>query len=815
MKNFYTKLSLSAKLSLFFILLGVLPSVLVGIISINSAFDSLMNGEKRRLEVVREEKKIAIKDFIHTMRAQASVLAANKITPEAMQNFSNAFKNYAQEFKNKPDFEIVKNSVEDYYRKHFTPKYLEQNSGSSPLPFETVYSDIDKNTLALQYSYISNNSKPLGSKHELDYVNDGTSWSTHHKEYHETFRKFVVDLGFYDLFLVNHETGDIVYSVYKELDFTTNLKSGPYSKTKLAEAYKNALKLNLNSSSAITDLDKYFPSYNAPASFVSIPIFNNKIMLGILILQVPTDKIEKIITSNKKWKENGFGLSGEVYLVGSDKIMRSQSRFVAEDMDGYLAIANQTGISSEDLDYLKQRKSSILAQPVSTIGVSDVIERKKPDFKIFKDYRNIEVMSAYAPMEIDGLDWYILSEIDHNEALDIVKLLTLLGITILLTLIITVVVSIYFTKNLSAHLIKSIKNLKNGAENTLKFGDSLNHASVKVSSAATEQAAAIQETVATLNEITAMVNKSVEYAKKSSEKSNSSLKISQEGKKAVTEMDRAMTEIESSNNQIMGAVNESNKKITKLVDVIKDISNKTKVINDIVFQTKLLSFNASVEAARAGEHGKGFAVVAEEVGNLAQMSGTAAKEIEAMLAQSITQVEDVVSETGIKITSLVDSGKTKVESGIAISKRCGEVLDEIVTNVSEVTTMMNDICSGSEEQAEGVNNINTAMSQLDEATQENANIAQETADYSTSLNHESEKLSIVVVDLEMQVFGNKGNTSIHTPDLDKKTKIISEQNKVFSIRKNTTNEKIETNVFKKASGYEDTPKKDDPRFEDL
>lgn len=102
-------------------------------------------------------------------------------------------------------------------------------------------------------------------------------------------------------------------------------------------------------------------------------------------------------------------------------------------------------------------------------------------------------------------------------------------------------------------------------------------------------------------------------------------------------MIHSITEISESNDRIMSQVADGNRKISEIVQVISEIGNKTKVINDIVFQTKLLSFNASVEAARAGEHGKGFAVVAEEVGNLAQMSGNAAKEISDMLNGSVSR----------------------------------------------------------------------------------------------------------------------------------------------------------------------------------
>lgn len=121
----------------------------------------------------------------------------------------------------------------------------------------------------------------------------------------------------------------------------------------------------------------------------------------------------------------------------------------------------------------------------------------------------------------------------------------------------------------------------------------------------------------------------------------------------------AIEDIHKSNQNMMMSVEKSNANIEEIIQVIHEISNKTKVINEIVFQTKLLSFNASVEAARAGEQGKGFSVVAEEIGSLAAMSGNAAQEISAMLTESTTKVEKIVNTTKSEVGALMIEGKRK------------------------------------------------------------------------------------------------------------------------------------------------------------
>lgn len=315
-----------------------------------------------------------------------------------------------------------------------------------------------------------------------------------------------------------------------------------------------------------------------------------------------------------------------------------------------------------------------------------------------------------------------------------------------------------FSKSIKAIVDLSMR-LRESSQVTAKSSTNMSMASSKVSSSVTEQASAIQETVATLNEISAMVNKSVESARTSTEKADESQKVAQEGKLAVNDMVNAIDQINGNNEDIMKEMSRSNEEIVKIVDVIKEISEKTNVINDIVFQTKLLSFNASVEAARAGEHGKGFAVVAEEVGNLAQMSGNAALEIEDLLSGSIKKVQSIVEETQRNVESLIKDAKSSVERGVDVSESCGRILDQVVGNVEAVTKLMAEISTASQEQAEGINNITVAMNQLDEVTHSNSTIAQETSGFADSLSEQTTILNNIVEELESEVLGGKVHVS--------------------------------------------------------
>ncbi len=312
-------------------------------------------------------------------------------------------------------------------------------------------------------------------------------------------------------------------------------------------------------------------------------------------------------------------------------------------------------------------------------------------------------------------------------------------------------------KRITGRIISLADRLKQSAEVTRDGSNTVKDASFQVSSATQEQAAAIQETATTLDEISAMVLKSVDNAKSSSEQAESSFAIAESGKKTVEQMRNSMEEIRTVNSNIMSQIENSNNEIGGIITVIQNISDKTKVINDIVFQTKLLSFNASVEAARAGEHGKGFAVVAEEVGNLAAMSGNSSREINELLENSISSVENTIRNTKERVNSLVSDGQGKISDGVRIAEKCEDLLNQIVTNVSSVKSSMIDVTSAAEEQSKGVQNISDAMNMLDKTTQENTKTVHQTASQSQKLFHEADNLSEIILELEQEVYGVKAS----------------------------------------------------------
>ncbi|MBS1962301.1 MAG: methyl-accepting chemotaxis protein [Bdellovibrionales bacterium] len=322
---------------------------------------------------------------------------------------------------------------------------------------------------------------------------------------------------------------------------------------------------------------------------------------------------------------------------------------------------------------------------------------------------------------------------------------------------------VFFTRRLSRTLISVVDELTGEARELSSSSTDLTRTSTALSDGATQQASALQQTAASIEEVSAMVTKNAESAQASKEFADSSDKTARAGQGVVEEMRESIDAIGRSNLAIMDQVNESNRQMAEITRVISEIGVKTKVINDIVFQTRLLSFNASVEAARAGEHGKGFAVVAEEVGNLAQMSGNAAQDIHSMLESSIQRVQSIADDTKAKVETLIVTAKSRIEAGTQTANRCASALGEIVDQAGKLTELMGSIAGASGEQAAGVREINQAVSQLDQLTQENAKASSGTAATAERLRGQAGNLLGAVDHLRSTVTGEPLPVRDHGP----------------------------------------------------
>jgi anti-anti-sigma regulatory factor/HAMP domain-containing protein len=300
----------------------------------------------------------------------------------------------------------------------------------------------------------------------LDNPGDGSRYSEAHELYHPIIRNFLETFGYYDIFLANTE-GEIVYTVFKEVDYGTSLLDGPYSDTNFAEAFKSALDAGKGEFVYLADFDPYAPSYNAPAAFIASPIFDGDEKTGVLLFQMPVDRIDDIMTNRQEWAAVGLGDSGETYLVGDDFTLRNQSRFLIEDSENYFDLLEETGTPKNTSDQIRNLNSTIGLQEVTTAGTL-AAQAGETGTDIFPDYRGVPVLSSYKPLEIPGVNWVIMSEIDEAEAFAPTQILgrTLLIVSIAL-LVIIVILAIFFSRSLTRPLETLTENASELADGNL------------------------------------------------------------------------------------------------------------------------------------------------------------------------------------------------------------------------------------------------------------------------------------------------------------------------------------------------------------
>lgn len=236
----------------------------------------------------------------------------------------------------------------------------------------------------LQKLYITENPNPTGQKEALDYASDNSAYSNAHKEHHNWIRKFLKERGYYDVFLITKD-GDVVYTVFKELDFASNVLNGEWKDSDLGAAFKSAIS-KPSGEVAFFDFKEYAPSNNVPASFISTRIDDdNGNAIGVLVFQMPVDKLNAIFSSTK-----GLGETGEIALYGSDYRMRNNSRFS------------------------KEGETSILKRTWKVDHIDESLDGES-DYQVGPNFDETEVMLAHAPFEWKGTKFAMITTINSKE----------------------------------------------------------------------------------------------------------------------------------------------------------------------------------------------------------------------------------------------------------------------------------------------------------------------------------------------------------------------------------------------------------------
>lgn len=307
-------------------------------------------------------------------------------------------------------------------------------------------------------------------------------------------------------------------------------------------------------------------------------------------------------------------------------------------------------------------------------------------------------------------------------------------------LLISIIISFLIVKSVTKKITDAISLINENTGELNVISDNLSEKSTELSSIAQEQSSSVEETSSSLHEISQMVKKNTDIAVSSAQMVESSKTQLNSGVDLIFQLAQKIKDVNSSSGELNKSIDDNHSRLSDILNVFSQIQNKTSVINDIVFQTKLLSFNASVEAARAGEHGKGFSVVAEEIGGLAQQSGKSANEISTDLDSSYTSISNIIQRSKDEVYTAVTTNRKLIDDCLKLSVECENVLKQIGSMFENISNSSNEIAVASKEQNSGVEEINAAVQEISDSNQITAQRSHDVESLARNIGHISTTL---------------------------------------------------------------------------
>ncbi len=700
----WNRIKIGTKLPLIITGASLLLSVAIGTANYLSASSATHTTIESKLGAIMEDRKVSLDGYLSSIEQDIRVTATNKMVLGAVTDFDRAWR------------ELGTNQTE-----------------------------------TLQRLYIEDNPHPTGQKDNLDAAEDSSRYSAFHREYHPWFRQLLRERGYYDIFLFDLD-GNLLYTVFKELDYATNLLDGEWKDTDLGNAYRAAIDNPKAGTINFFDFQPYAPSHGAPASFMSTPLVNEYgVVQGVLVFQMPIDRINGIMSGAA-----GLGEKGEAYIVGDDHLMRSDSRFSEE--------------------------STILTQEVVNPAIDAAISGKAVVAET-RGYRDIDMLTATTPYRFNGANWVLVAEVAVDEVFrPVAEMRNTMIMVASLMLAMVACLGTLLARQISkplGQLTESIRKLAEGdttitlsiegrqdeigdisravevfRQNAIeqKRMEAEKEAENDAKQARTqgierlirtfeEQAKSILGSVAgSASELENTAQSMSATAEETSEQASAVAKASEAASTSVQTVASAAEELTSSIAEISQQVAQSshiaggakdqaeatNQQVSRLVTAAQRIGDVVNLISDIAAQTNLLALNATIEAARAGEAGKGFAVVASEVKSLATQTAKATDEI----SLQISGIQEATTSSADAITMISNT----IEELNDISTAVAAAIEEQGSATREISKSVQQAALGTQE-------VSASISSVTEAANETGGSAADVLNAATTLSQHAATMS--------------------------------------------------------------------------
>jgi methyl-accepting chemotaxis protein len=697
----FKNIKLSVKIPLVMLVLAIINAGVVGSIAIHYATEEATKQGTQKLEAVREGVSASMTNYFLSIGEDLKLNAKSTVTRDALREFQSSWDEF----------------------------------GSTD---PTIY---------LQKKYIDENPNKIGEKHLLDYAPDNSTYSVIHASYHPWFRDILLAHEYYDIFIINPQ-GDVLYTVYKEHDFASNLLKGQWKDSTLGELFRTIKANPVKGKIYFEDFQPYSPSNNVPAAFVGTPIIDPKTnaFIGALVYQMPIGQINiRTVVSRQ------IGKTVEAQFVGEDYLQRNDPK-PDDNFDPILKNKN-------DSDAVKDG----FAGNTATGWSMDEGE---------------ETLSTHAPFDAFGTKWVLVVDVYKSEFMEeVYKSAERIALSALCVLFFVGMTSYFYSKSITRpinSLSSSMKDLadrnysitvpyqsrgdemgdmaksvdvfkQNGlavqkleaeqeglklkAEQDKKdamnnLANDFDHRTSGIIKSLAAAAAGMQSTAAQMTSTSHKTTHASQIVASAAAEADSNVQTvaaaTEELSASSSEIARQISSVAEKSARASGEAQRTSEQVTELNVLADSIGDVIGAIKDIAEQTNLLALNATIEAARAGEAGKGFAVVADEVKKLATETANKTIQIDERVGKIQSAIRATVDAVGRIINDVkdIDHSTSTVASAVeeqnAATSEIGRNVSEASTGTQQVAENITDVQRSAEETGAAANNLDIAANELAE-----------------------------------------------------------------------------------------------------
>jgi len=399
---------LAARLFTVLLLLGAVAVLVTGVLGYIRARDALEVSIYNQLTAARKSKARQIETYFATIRTELTQLASAKMTIEAARVFRDAY----DELERSDVAFDLRREVGDWYQADFL---RDMNRVTGKELNVVDYLPVGPAAYYLQYHYIVTNPHPKERRDLVDDPGDGSAYTRQHAIYHPLMRGAAAGYGFFDLLMVDPRAGRIFYTTAKEVDFAASLRTGSLRQSNLSAAVARCAVSADRSAVCFEDFAPYAPSRGGPTAFMAAPVIDRGVVIAVLVAQLSIQKIDDVVTGDRRWRQEGFGVTGEAYIVGPDHLARSGLRLFYETPDRYYLELKRAGQSDEEIDAIRRYGTPVLHQRVSTEATRAALAGIEGTGEIV-GYRGIPTLASWGPLAIAGTRWAVIAKIDSSEA---------------------------------------------------------------------------------------------------------------------------------------------------------------------------------------------------------------------------------------------------------------------------------------------------------------------------------------------------------------------------------------------------------------